>query len=339
MHNAEKKSTAVEAIARCCKSVCGMLKRVAPAFFLLVFSPLVAEYLCGSMGMAQLSALPPLIFLYGGGALLIREVTRWAGRGYPTMLLLALSYGILEEGVWDQSLFNPHFNELHLLEYGFVPTIGLALPWTFYVLAIHVVWSVLVPVAIAESLSGRRAEPWLKIPGLFLSGVSYLLGGGIILYFSVHMQHFMATPVQIMASVAAAILCIFLAFRIPERHSSDGARSFSPFVVAGLGFVMTSLFVLVYGHGSKLFHWCVVAGAMVLLIVGALWWCMRAGQRKSWTSLHRTALAGGALLTYCWLGFLTEPVLHPGSTILPHAILVAVMLMVLGLAVRKSLKL
>lgn len=316
-----------------------VLNRVAPALLLLLLSPLVAEYLCGSMAMAQLSALPVLILLYSGGALLIREVTRRGGRGYPTMLLLALSYGILEEGVWDQSLFNPHFNGLHLLEYGFVPTLGLALPWTLYVLAIHVVWSVLVPVAIVEALSGRGAEPWLKIPGIFMSGVAYLAGGSAILYFSFQMQHFMAGPLQIMASVAAAIICILLAFRIPDRHPSDYSRPFSPLIDAGAGLVITTFFVLAYGQGNKLFHWCIVSGAMALLIAGALWWCVRAGQRKSWTSLHRTALAGGALLTYCWLGFATEPVLHPGGTILPHAILVAVMLVVLGAAVRKSLHL
>ena len=38
----------------------------------------------------------PLILLYGGGALVIREVTRRLGRGYPTMALFAVGYALLE---------------------------------------------------------------------------------------------------------------------------------------------------------------------------------------------------------------------------------------------------
>lgn len=323
---------------RCSReAVRATLKRAAPAFLLLLLSPLVAEYLSGSMGMALMPLLPLFMLLYGGGALLIREVARRFGRGYSTMLLLALSYGILEEGIWDQSLFNPNFNGMHLLDYGFVPAVGLALPWTLYVLAIHVVWSVLVPVAIAEALSGRGTEPWLKIPGLLLSGVAYLMGGGIILYFSMHMQHFIASAAQIGASAVAAVICIALAFFVPVRPAAVRNVSLPPLIVAVLGLVITTAFVLTYAQGSKLAPWFVVLGVMAVLTLGCLWWGFCAGSGKNGSGLHHVAMAGGALQTYCWLGFVTEPVLHPGSTILPHAILVVVMLSLLGLAVRKTL--
>ncbi|MGH7921493.1 MAG: hypothetical protein ACREQM_16350, partial [Candidatus Dormibacteraceae bacterium] len=73
--------------------------RVAPALLLLVLSPLVAEFLLGDLSVRSLYVLAYLIPLYGGGALLIREVTRRSGRGWPTMVLLAIAYGIFEEGV------------------------------------------------------------------------------------------------------------------------------------------------------------------------------------------------------------------------------------------------
>jgi hypothetical protein len=53
-----------------------------------------------------LFALVLLAPLYGGGALLIRELARGAGRGWPTILLLALAYALLEEGITTMSLLN-----------------------------------------------------------------------------------------------------------------------------------------------------------------------------------------------------------------------------------------
>lgn len=44
--------------------------------------------------------------MYGAGALLIRETTRRAGRGSATMLILGIAYGLIEEGLIDQMLFN-----------------------------------------------------------------------------------------------------------------------------------------------------------------------------------------------------------------------------------------
>jgi hypothetical protein len=55
----------------------------------------------------MLPALVVLAPMYGGGALLIREVVRRRGLGWPSIILLALACGVLEEGLITQSLFNP----------------------------------------------------------------------------------------------------------------------------------------------------------------------------------------------------------------------------------------
>jgi hypothetical protein len=81
-----------------------------------------------------------LLPLYGGGALLIREIARRTGRGWPAMLLLALAYALLEEAFLTQSLFNPDYVGQRLLDYGFIPAIGTSLNWTVFVLSIHVVY-------------------------------------------------------------------------------------------------------------------------------------------------------------------------------------------------------
>ncbi|MDI6105080.1 hypothetical protein QLQ12_41500 [Actinoplanes sp. NEAU-A12] len=44
--------------------------------------------------------------LYGSVAVLIREVARRRGGGWPVMVLLAAAFGLVQAGVVDQSLFD-----------------------------------------------------------------------------------------------------------------------------------------------------------------------------------------------------------------------------------------
>ncbi|GAA2662442.1 hypothetical protein [Streptomyces vastus] len=53
--------------------------------------------------LAGLLILAPL---YGTVAVLIREITRRTGRGWPTILLLSAAFGVIQAGLIDQSLFD-----------------------------------------------------------------------------------------------------------------------------------------------------------------------------------------------------------------------------------------
>ena len=85
------------------------MRRVAPALVLYVLSPFVAEFLLGDFPVTVLWLILLLGPMYGGGALLIRELTRRTGRGWPTMVLLGIAFGVVEEGLVTQSLFNPDY--------------------------------------------------------------------------------------------------------------------------------------------------------------------------------------------------------------------------------------
>ena len=80
------------------------LLRIAPALALLVIAPLIAEFLLGDFNIRQIGFILVFIPQYGGGALLVRELTRRARRGWPTMLLLALA-GLLGLEVAAVALF------------------------------------------------------------------------------------------------------------------------------------------------------------------------------------------------------------------------------------------
>lgn len=77
------------------------LGRIAPALGLFFLAPLVGEYLLGNVPFSAIAGVFILAPMYGGGALLVREVARRSGRGWPTILVLALAYGVLQPSLID----------------------------------------------------------------------------------------------------------------------------------------------------------------------------------------------------------------------------------------------
>ena len=100
-------------------------KTLLAARGLFLLAPLVGEFLLGNMPITWLWALIVLAPLYGGGALLVRETALRLGAGWPGIFLLGLAYGVVEEAYVDMSLFNPNFLGLRLLDYGYVPALGM----------------------------------------------------------------------------------------------------------------------------------------------------------------------------------------------------------------------
>jgi hypothetical protein len=292
------------------------MRRVSPAIALFFLSPLVAEYLLGDFTLAQLTGLVLLAPAYGGAAVLIRELTRRAGRGWPTVFLLALAYGLIEEGLETQSLFNPGYLDAHLLDHGFVPALGIAVPWTLFVLTLHTVWSISVPIALIEEWSDRRTEPWLGKPGMIVVSVLAALGALATYAVSYLPDHFVAGPAQLVVTVVLAAGLIVLAFRLPGRRPVAGAAP-APWLVL----VVTMVGGAMVGLGFQLpdaVAAVVLAVALAGMTAVLLWWSARAG----WGAWHRLAAAGGALLTYAWHSFLMNPVVAASTVLIvvSHAV-------------------
>jgi hypothetical protein len=152
-----------------------MTRRIAPALVLVFLTPFVAEVLLGNTPLRLILIYLIVLPMYGFGALFIRELSGRLGRGWPTILILGVAYGVAEEGLADMSLFNPNYLGQHLLSYGNV--FGVGWPWWFFVLTLHAVWSIGVSIALAEALFPRNGEyPWLSRKGLVISGVLFVLG-------------------------------------------------------------------------------------------------------------------------------------------------------------------
>jgi len=319
------------------------MRRVAPAIALFFLSPLVAEFLLGDFTLAQLSFVLALAPAYGGAAVVIRELTRRAGRGWPTIILLALAYGVIEEGLETQSLFNPNYLNAHLLDHGFVPALGIAIPWTLFVLALHTVWSVSTPIALVEEWTTRRVTPWLRLPGLIFFGAMAVVGAVFTFAISYADGHFMASPARLTITAVIAVALIVVAFRLPRTAAPSSVAHVSTAAPSSVAHVSTAaprpwvVLAAILGAGFVFFvgdALPAMAGAMLLVVAlaGVVVLIVRWSRRPGWDGRHRLATAAGALLTYAWHSFLMQPVIKssPALIAVSHVVfaLAAVLLLV-----------
>lgn len=285
-------------------------RRIAPALGLFFLAPLVGEYLLGNVPFEALHLMPFLAPMYGGGALLIREVARRSGRGWPTIILLACAYGVLEPGVLDQSLFNPSFEGWDFQRVAQVPALGISAYHAQAFIAGHAIWSISVPIAIVESLvHARRTTPWLGLPGLAVTGVVFVLGSALIFSYLRSTTGFLASAPQLAGAAGVTVALVAFAFALPRRHGPASDRPAPrPAQVGVVAFVTSSAFV------ARPESWLGVALGIVLLAAMAVLishWSRRAG----WATAQRLALAGGALLTYGWVAFVLLPMAGNASTV------------------------
>lgn len=291
------------------------LRRIAPALALLVIAPMIAEFLLGDFNIRQIGFVVVFIPVYGAGALLVRELTRRARRGWPTMLLLALACALILEGFTNQTLFNPNYAGQRLLDYGFIPALGTSFNFAVYVLTLHVVWSVGSSVALAEGLAGPRwREPWLRLPGLLVTAALFLLGCGYTTAFTLRTFHFLASAGQFAAVTIILLVVIvgaFAGFRAlgdgavapGGGESGDNIRRVPPFwPVLAAALVLSSAFQLwfVYVPRQTVTAFFALAGLLGLdvaaVVLFALW-----SRRARWGPVQALAAASGAIVTYGWI--------------------------------------
>jgi hypothetical protein len=278
---------------------------------LFFLSPLVGEYLLGNTPISDVASLLLLAPLYGGGALLIREIARRTGRGWPTMLLFAAAYALLEEGPIDMMLWNPHYGGANMAvaypgtSIPFLGTSGQLLQDT---LAVHTIWSISVPIAITETLSRGPTRPWLGKKALTVVAVIFVLAAFLLSAAQIAELKFVAAPAELAWCAAAIVILIVLGFR--KGHWQKPPRDTKaprPWVVGAAAFTMTTLYWL--RESLPVPRWAAVAAGCALFALSAIL-CARWSRSRRWDAAHRLALAGGALLTYVWLGILNSQALH-----------------------------
>ncbi|WP_231186351.1 hypothetical protein [Haladaptatus sp. DYF46] len=284
-------------------------RRFVPVFGLLVLAPWVGEYLLGNIPLSILIALPFLVPLYGGGALLIREISRRTGRGWPTIVLLALAYGVIEAGLVDQSLFNQNFSNVPSAGVTPIPSLGISAYNAMAFIVGHAIWSISLPIAIVEMLSPkRRKTPWLGNVGLALTGLLYLFGCWIIFQDLQVTEGFLASPTQMLGAGIVALALIVTAFVFEKRPKDADGWVPKPWVLGVGTLVWINAFFL------RPESWAGVLFGAVLLLAGALV-LLRLSRRREWNIHHEFALVAGTLPTYIFAGFLLTFLVRPQDTL------------------------
>lgn len=301
----------------------GRLRRLAPAVFLALTAPICAEYLVGyddSIGDPAALILGLVVFVpvYGAPAVLIRDIARRRGRGWPSIFLLAAAFGLLQAGLLDQSLFNPHYRDITYWDHLWQPTL-LPGGWTSAAMILgfvggHIVGSIGAPIALTEAMFPDRArEPWLVPPALAGVAALWALGAWVVLTDSLHHESFRPSPAQILVTLLIATALIAAALAAPRRHQTP-RRGHAPSSAVVLGVSLLALAVRPLLDSMEVGSraagaWPATLGALLVLIVFAAL-IARWSTAPGWGPRHVLAVASGALIAIGAVAFTLQPIGH-----------------------------
>jgi hypothetical protein len=262
----------------------------------------------------------PLLFavvffaaLYGGPALLLREVARGRGHGWPAMLLLATAFAVIQPGVIDQSMFSTGYRDIaDWMEWArptWIEGLGLSAYQSQSWVHAHVIFSYSAPIALVEAMRPASARtPWLPRAALVIPAALYLAAAGVILGDQMASESSHASARQVTGTFAVAAVLVVAAFALDRgRASCSPPRSGDRRRVAPLWLVPVATVVAVTAVTVMPQTWVGFAGALATLALGAglLWWFSRG---EGWGLAHTTSVAFGAVLTRALLAFTYFPV-------------------------------
>lgn len=312
-------------------------RSISAAITLFLTAPLVAEYLLGDLPLKMLGALVVMAPMYGGGALLIREVVRRSGRSWSSILVLGAAYAVLEEAFTTQSLFNPDYLHLHghFLTHAWIPFLHMGAWWTLFMLNLHTFWSIGGSIALVEGLFPAHADrPWLGRMGDSIVGGIFLIGCVISTLITLKMDRWVAPAWQFVAAGLVILLLVVLAFRVrPVQPANDPSFVPSPWFTGILTFTLGFLILIL----PPTWNWGAVA-AMLVLDVAFLAGVFVLSHRAGWNRLHILSLAAGGAIAYGVHAFIGHPVV-PGSMLaarISNGIFLAAAVEVILIGVRRT---
>ena len=318
-----------------------MIKRLAPVFLVLLLAPVTAEYLIGyddTIGNPAALIFGVIFFapLYGAPAVLIREVARRLGRGWPTMLLLATAFGLIEAGLVDQSLFDPDYREIpywsSMREPTFLPWFGTSAYMALTFVAGHVFGSIAAPIALAESWwPARKKQPWLGVPGLITMAVLWAAGSAFILADQLDSSGFRISTGQAAGTTLLVLALIGVAVRLPQGWRPIVGRAPSPWLVLAVSAALLMVRnVVPTGWVGTLA--AVAAIALWLVIVG------RWARQEGWNGKHVVAAVTGNLLSIGLPAFWTDPLgdVPLVAKLATNTVLLGLVLAVAGIGFRRE---
>ncbi len=277
-----------------------------PILTLFILSPMIGELLSGSAPPVEFFnpfGLMILTALYGSGALLIRDMVRRWGKGWISVVLLGMAYGIYEEGLVVRSFFDSTWMDLGALaEYG--RWLGVNWLWTLDLTIYHAVVSITIPILLVDLIfPAHRDQPWLSRRGRVVFTLLFLL----TLVFG-PLAGMKASPLHLLGSLIVMGVLGLAAYLWPVRREGEGKRVYPAPVgcFTLLGFCGMLLFFLAMYLMPELNFPALLGVAFsgyLPLAVGLLVWMLGgAGMQDK----HRWGLSAGALGVMVLLAIIQE---------------------------------
>ncbi len=319
-----------------------MRTRWLPVLVLGALAPVCAEYLWAyddTTGDAAVLIGGLIIFtpLYGCPALLIREVARRRGLGWPSILLMAAAFGVVEAGIVDQSMWSTYYRDIpywhDMSAPTFIEPIGMSVFLVVTFVGGHVVNSIGAPIAVVEGLAGVGGrQPWLGRWTLLLVVVLYVGASALVLGDHLVNESDHASAGQLVGSGVAVVLLVLAALAPGwQPRPARSGQVPSPWLVLVLG---AGVFAASQLYGvSPLGTDALLATDLVAVLV--VWWV---SARSGWSPRHAAALATGALVAAGALAFGSDPLGNVSATRqLWHNITLILLVSVVGAgAVRRA---
>jgi len=280
----------------------------AAIWTLLVLAPVIAEVLSGATRLSILFVLIPEIMVWGGGALLARElVRRWRG-GATSLLCLGLALSIAEEFIIQQTSIAP----LPFLgaNVSFGRYAGVNWLYLLFMLGFESVWVVLIPVQVTELIfPDRREQPWLRTRGLVATCIAFLIGSRIAWYGwtqqarpRLHAAPYHPPAALILIGLVSIAALIFAAWLLRGYGHSGQIASRQPahpwllgikaFVFAAAWF---ELITLIFVPHPGLASWIPLAAGSAWALLSFIL-VRYSSAACGWRGIHRWALSCGAIL-------------------------------------------
>lgn len=249
--------------------------------------------------------------LYGAPALLVRDLVRRRGGGWPSLLLLFAALGVVQACLIDQSMFSDDYEDYAGWEETraatLIPALGISAHNAFNFVVGHMIYSFAAPVAVAEAWLPERAHlPWLGRLGTVVAAVAYL---GVAALIMADPESQSGSTAQLVASVGVVAVLVgaaVVAARGPRAArsawSSDTAGPSAPSVAKVL--LTTTVGALVASLGPE--TWLGLAlGVVATAAVGL--GVLVASRRPGWSIRHAAAVGLGFLLARGLLAFAYYP--------------------------------
>ncbi len=197
-----------------------LLNNKKPIITLLFLAPIMGEVLSGSTPIFEFInplVIIMLVCLYGVSALLFRElIVRWK-KGYASLLIAGLAYGILEEGIILKSFFNPGWVDVGALGiYGRFLDVNWI--WVIMLMIFHSLISISAPVILTDLIYPEiKGKSLVSDSSMKILIIILMIDG---FFFNI-MTAYQPTILHYLIFGALMLLLLYFAKVFPENYGTN----------------------------------------------------------------------------------------------------------------------